>query len=41
MLQVLVKHIRMLSEARFLNENGHDVVVGLVETHGRMKLKNF
>ena len=29
------KTYRMLSEARFLNEKGHDVVVGLVETHGR------
>jgi len=29
------KTYRMLSEARFLKDNGHDVVIGLVETHGR------
>jgi two-component system sensor histidine kinase KdpD len=29
------KTYRMLSEARFLKDKGHDVVIGLVETHGR------
>ena len=29
------KTYRMLSEARFLKEDGHDVIIGLVETHGR------
>ena len=29
------KTYRMLSEARLLKESGHDIVAGLVETHGR------
>ena len=29
------KTYRMLSEARLLKESGHDIIAGLVETHGR------
>ena len=35
------KTYRMLSEARFLKENGQDVVVGLVETHGRIETEEL
>ena len=35
------KTYRMLSEARFLKEKGHDVIVGLVETHGRAETENL
>ncbi len=31
------KTYRMLSEARNLKEQGHEVVAGLVETHGRVE----
>jgi two-component system sensor histidine kinase KdpD len=31
------KTYRMLSEARTLKEQGHEVVAGLVETHGRVE----
>ena len=35
------KTYRMLSEARILKEQGHDVVVGLVETHGRVETEEL
>src|SRR5664280_469044 len=35
------KTYRMLSEARTLKENGQDVVVGLVETHGRIETEEL
>jgi two-component system sensor histidine kinase KdpD len=35
------KTYRMLSEARFLKENGQDIVVGLVETHGRIETEEL
>lgn len=35
------KTYRMLYEARFLKEEGHDVVVGLVETHGRTETEQL
>lgn len=35
------KTYRMLSEARFLKEKGHDVVAGLVETHGRIETEEL
>ncbi|MBZ2166440.1 DUF4118 domain-containing protein [Methanobacterium spitsbergense] len=35
------KTYRMLSEARFLKENGQDMVVGLVETHGRIETEEL
>jgi two-component system sensor histidine kinase KdpD len=35
------KTYRMLSEARSLKENGQDIVVGLVETHGRIETEEL
>ncbi len=35
------KTYRMLSEARFLKDKGLDVVIGLVETHGRDETENL
>lgn len=35
------KTYRMLYEARFLREEGQDVVVGLVETHGRIETEEL
>jgi two-component system sensor histidine kinase KdpD len=35
------KTYRMLSEARILNSNGQDVVVGLAETHGRVETEEL
>ncbi|MGZ7208649.1 MAG: DUF4118 domain-containing protein [Methanobacterium sp.] len=35
------KTYRMLSEARFLKDSGHDVVAGLVETHGRIETEEL
>jgi len=35
------KTYRMLSEARFLKGNGQDIVVGLVETHGRIETEEL
>ena len=35
------KTYRMLSEARVLQDRNKDVVVGLVETHGRMETENL
>jgi two-component system sensor histidine kinase KdpD len=35
------KTYRMLSEARLLKEKGNDVVVGLVETHGRVETEKL
>ena len=35
------KTYRMLSEARVLNSNGEDVVVGLAETHGRVETEEL
>ena len=35
------KTYRMLYEARFLNEKGHDIIVGLVETHGRAETEEL
>ncbi|HML05623.1 MAG TPA: DUF4118 domain-containing protein [Methanobacterium sp.] len=35
------KTYRMLSEARLLKENGHDVAAGLVETHGRVETEEL
>jgi two-component system sensor histidine kinase KdpD len=35
------KTYRMLSEARILNSNGQDVVVGLAETHGRVETQEL
>ncbi len=35
------KTYRMLSEARFLKDKGHDIVAGLVETHGRIETEEL
>jgi len=35
------KTYRMLSEARFLKDQGHQIVVGLVETHGRAETEEL
>ena len=35
------KTYRMLSEARFLKEKGQDVIVGIVETHGRAETEDL
>ena len=35
------KTYRMLSEARLLKDKGHDVVVGLAETHGRAETEKL
>ena len=35
------KTYRMLSEARILNSNGQDVVIGLAETHGRVETEEL
>lgn len=35
------KTYRMLSEARFLRDKGHDVVAGIVETHGRVETEKL
>jgi two-component system, OmpR family, sensor histidine kinase KdpD len=35
------KTYRMLYEARFLKEEGHDVIIGLVETHGRAETEEL